>query len=84
MRAGRSFPRFQNNNLKTSPKIFAWDLGIINMEHYAWHQHVNLAYYEGVKDGASGSEKKPATGWLTDYISYYEKGYKEGSTQDDS
>ena len=51
------------------------------MEHYAWHQHVNLAYYVGVKDGASGAEKKTATGWLTDYIRYYEKGYDEGSTR---
>ena len=53
------------------------------MENYAWHQHVNLAYYEGVKDGASGVDKKPATGWLTDYIRYYEKGYTDGENSAD-
>ena len=68
------------------------------MEHYAWHQHVNLAYYEGVKDGASGAEKKTVTGltkfpdtfnlvetsWLKDYIQYYDKGYDDGKKQDET
>ena len=53
------------------------------MEDYAWHAHAELAYYEGVKDGASGAEKKTKTGWLTDYsnfdyLKYYEKGYDDG------
>ncbi len=51
------------------------------MEHYAWHQHVNFAYYEGVKDGSTARARKTATGWLTDYISYYEKGYTDGAAE---
>ena len=52
--------------------------GVKLMEHYAWHQHVNFAYYEGIKDGSTARARKTATGWLTDYISYYEKGYAAG------
>ena len=55
--------------------------GVKLMEHYAWHQHVNFAYYEGIKDGSTARARKPATGWLTDYISYYEKGYADGAAE---